>query len=515
MSDLLQAPTNRLPLYLVHFSEIYNSISRIHPASVGIANTIQKILSITDYIAKSAANTRARDKVVYIQETVFKSHVALVDRSRKFIREGTLNFVTSKSAHFHTFYLFNDFLGWMDKGMFTSTFGGIMHIGGLRIAPYIPENSGVKYSFRIGNIVTNVEWWISCDSEKTRERWVKDICAAIRDFYSLSASTSSTTGDNPNNTSANVTLTHILHPEEFEKMIKKKKYNNTRLVKLPPPGIPDDILKQSSTNLLSSIQTAPSISLPHQSNISPPPIPSRSSIARIQSTKNTNLDTNIESRSLGKDLSITQKDKYLQTPINSISTSQQISSITTTDNLPQSIGTWKRLYHDDSKRYYYENTDQQITQWEPPAVYIEYQKKHPNIPYSTLFSPIATTTTSTVYTYDLKQPTSVDITASKGPSHMAGNANLLSAINKESNLQNLKDISSSKNMSQSDTPNDLLSALKKPPALRKVVATQPQPETESFDENLTDALKRSLANYRKFVQDEPKIEDDDDDEWMD
>uniref|UniRef100_A0A146M6R0 PH domain-containing protein n=2 Tax=Lygus hesperus TaxID=30085 RepID=A0A146M6R0_LYGHE len=251
---------------------------------------IQKILSITDYIAKSAANIHARDKVVYIQETVFKSHIAIVDRSRKFIREGVLRLVKAKSAHTYTFYLFNDFIGWMDKGMFSSTFGGIMHIGGLRLAPYIPENSGVKHSFRVGNIITNVEWWIACDSEKTRERWIKDICVAIRDFYSLSG-TSNTT----NLSAANVTLTHILHPDEFEKMIKKKKYNDTRLVKLPPPGIPDNLLSQQSTSLLTAtglslsqppVPPTPEIRLNSfdstTSGSSPPPIPSRSSItARV------------------------------------------------------------------------------------------------------------------------------------------------------------------------------------------------------------------------------------------
>lgn len=545
---LLSTPMNHFPLYLQYFVVISGGLPPNDPAALGIEATAMKIIDITNYISLSCQRITSREKVVDIQEHVFKSNVALLDPSRGLIREGVCRLVGPKSSPEHMFYLFTDFICWVDKGVFSTSIGGMMQMGGVRIVPALSETSGAKSSFKIKSAITNTEWWISCDTDKARDRWVEDICRAVSEYYSL----------NDKSSAGVVPSTQMLHPDEFEKKIRKKRFDESKQIKRPAPEFPQGFSATGEKVTGPRPPTKPKNPSPSPTGTAPATpssTPSRPAPPRPPRTPSSS-----------------------SAPVESEPEKPYVFDASLT---PEVIADWERLVDPTSGRFYYENVPMQITQWDPPQEFLDWRParptrvapvpeddvpeddvRQPAAPVPTFFPTPTPTTAPATPSQPLPpaQPTpptppthatppvlppsfpasspsgappALPPSLPSGPPAMppstggeppskpvspfmaAGGAGLLSAIRGGAQLKPASaDPSPAASPSNAAGGGGFLASIQNRPQLRKVSASDvpAKPVPQSSGGGINDALQKSLANYRKFVQDE-EDDDEDDDEW--
>lgn len=238
IATLLEFPVVRLPQYLEYLGAIHAHMPSDAKGCDDLELAIKEIQKVPDQIAKSLRSQKNRKQVVRVQEEHFRGAVALVDPTRSWIREGEVTVTYNKSKGDSNkqlnAFLFNDMLLF---GTLGSTFSSpsvkyIVQVCGM-LVENIPDGHDVKFAWRVRSQLDDRAFTVSAPTYQAKVAWMRALAGQI--------AREDTTKQ-----------TKVLHPEEFEKRIIKKKNDESRLLPRPKavipvvPDLPPSLQKQDS-----------------------------------------------------------------------------------------------------------------------------------------------------------------------------------------------------------------------------------------------------------------------------
>lgn len=336
----------------------------------------------------------------------------ILDPSRRCMYKGELIHVETKST-VHV-YLFNDFLITSTKGLFGGySVKDIMLIPGILVSE-VPITAGPPLCFRVQSQLDPLSITFQADSDKTKAKWVKCFTELLKE-QAETLEKAKLDNRKP--------YLSVLHPDEFKKMIQGKPYDEAKVVPRPnvqsPQGFPESKAAPTvpkrpnrsvsggtsgndeakarpislSTSAIPSAPTRPVAVGTQYHTLKPaPPVPkhpdnqspavptitvtpvaanSPSSVVAVTATTTPTAASSSSSPAEAGAGGFTPSPPQ---PPRRPKTEEWVYNPEIT---PETIGPWSKLFDEDQKQYYYENIDEEITQWLPPQCYLDWRPAPP------------------------------------------------------------------------------------------------------------------------------------------
>ena len=227
LAEMLTVPVMRLPQYLRFLGAIHSKMHDSDKAAMELGDALTQLLAMTDEIAETLRDEKARRMVVTLQQQWFKNNCELVSQARFFIKQGDMKIIFPKSIFKarwkrFVFILFNDMLLWSTKkGMFAASIVDMHRLYGMTVTdePNGPDY-GSAFKIRISGIQdsANVELLLSCKSDVEKQKWMQVLEACISANDDALESLASE---------------QIISDEDFEFFVKKKKKDSPKMISKP------------------------------------------------------------------------------------------------------------------------------------------------------------------------------------------------------------------------------------------------------------------------------------------
>lgn len=256
LAEMLTVPVMRLPQYLRFLGAIHSKMHDSDKAAMELGDALTQLLAMTDEIAETLRDEKARRMVVTLQQQWFKNNCELVSQARFFIKQGDMKIIFPKSLFKarwkrYVFILFNDMLLWSTKkGMFAASIVDMHRLHGMTVTdePNGPDY-GSAFKIRISGIQDspNVELLLSCKSDAEKQKWMQvlEACIAANDDALESLASE-----------------QIISDEDFECFIKKKKKEPVKMITKPKRVSPPNSSKGPAHRLDYKSPSAPSFNAP-------------------------------------------------------------------------------------------------------------------------------------------------------------------------------------------------------------------------------------------------------------
>lgn len=227
LAEMLTVPVMRLPQYLRFLGAIHSKMADSDKAAMELGDALTQLLAMTDEIAETLRDEKARRMVVTLQQQWFKNNCELVSQARFFIKQGDMKIIFPKSLFKarwkrYVFILFNDMLLWSTKrGMFAASIVDLHRLHGMIVTdePNGPDY-GSAFRIKISGIqdASPVDLLLSCKSDAEKQKWMQvlEACIAANDDALESLASD-----------------QILSDDDFERLVKKNKREPVKMISKP------------------------------------------------------------------------------------------------------------------------------------------------------------------------------------------------------------------------------------------------------------------------------------------